>query len=186
MKLLFENWRKFLKEAKLRVFDFDDTLAKTDSKIILHKPDGSTLVLSPAEFAVYKPEPEDEFDFSQFEGPLINPREVRAVAKVFRRVMDAGFEDRKVAILTARSVGSQDAIKGFVSDMGYNPEDIEVVTLGSSDPADKASWIDQQIQQGYNDVYFVDDSHKNVEAVSLLKQKYQEDPNIKIRTQEAM
>jgi len=186
MKLLFENWRKYINEAKLRVFDFDDTLAHTDAKVMLYKSDGSTQILSPAEYAVYEPEPEDQFDFSQFEGPLINPREVKAITKVFRRVMDAGFDDRKVAILTARAPGSREAIKGFVSEMGYDPDSIEIITLGSSDPMDKADWIDQQIQQGYNDVYFVDDSYKNIKAVNLLKQKYQEDPQVKIRTQEAV
>ena len=60
MKLLFENWRKFINEEKLRVFDFDDTLAHTDAKVILQKPDGSTQILSPAEYAVYEPEPEDD------------------------------------------------------------------------------------------------------------------------------
>ena len=182
MKLLLENWRKFINEAKLRVFDFDDTLAKTDSKIVLHKPDGSTLVLSPAEYAVYEPEPDDQFDFSQFVGPLINPREL-PIAKVFRAVMDAGPDGRKVAILTARSEGAREGIEGFISDMGYNPSDIKIITLGKSKAADKVNWIEQQIQRGYNDVYFVDDSHKNIEAVDFLKQKY---PDIKIRTQEAM
>ena len=33
MKLIMETWRKLLNEEKLRVFDFDDTLAITDSKI---------------------------------------------------------------------------------------------------------------------------------------------------------
>ena len=32
MKLLLENWRKYLKEAKLRVFDFDDTLIRYNSE----------------------------------------------------------------------------------------------------------------------------------------------------------
>jgi len=184
MKLLLENWRQYLNEAKLRVFDFDDTLARTDAKIILSKSDGSTQILSPAEYAVYEPEPDDQFDFSQFEGPLINPREVEAITKVFRRVMDAGPGGRKVAILTARADGAKEGIESFILKMGYSPNDIEIVTLGSSDPMLKASWIDQQIQQGYDDVYFVDDSHKNIKAVNLLKQKYQEDPNIKIRAQE--
>jgi len=185
MKLLFENWRKFLNEAKLRVFDFDDTLARTDAKILLYKSDGSIQVLTPAEYAVYVPEPEEQFDFSQFSGPLINPREIKAITAIFRRIVDAGFDDRRVVILTARTEGAREGIEGFILEMGYDPDDIEIITLGDSEPKLKADWIDQQIQLGYNDVYFVDDSHKNIEAVNLLKQKYQEDPNVKIKTQEA-
>jgi hypothetical protein len=47
VKLLFENWRKFLKEEKLRVFDFDDTLATTDSMIVLKKADGTVIEQTP-------------------------------------------------------------------------------------------------------------------------------------------
>lgn len=83
MKLLFENWRKFLNEEKLRVFDFDDTLAMTDSEIILVKSDGSKENLTPAEYAVYEPQQGDQFDFSQFQGDLINPREVKKITKFF-------------------------------------------------------------------------------------------------------
>ena len=67
--------------------------------------------------------------------------------------------------------------------MGYDPSKIEIITLGSSDPNDKSDWIDGQIKKGYRDIYFVDDSHKNIEAVNTLKDKYREDKSIKIRTQ---
>ena len=65
MKLLLENWRKYLNESKLRVFDFDDTLAMTDSMIILNKASGEQIKQTPGEWAVYKPEPGDEFDYSE-------------------------------------------------------------------------------------------------------------------------
>ena len=41
MKLLLENWREYLKENKLRVFDFDDTLVMTDSVVYLTQADGT-------------------------------------------------------------------------------------------------------------------------------------------------
>ena len=183
MKLLLENWRKFLNEEKLRVFDFDDTLAMTDSEIILVKSDGSKENLTPAEYAVYEPQQGDQFDFSQFQGDLINPREVKKITKVFRRVLDSGLEGRKVAILTARDSKALPGIKSFIKDMGYDPGQIEIITLGSSNPNDKSAWIDSQIRKGYKDIYFVDDSHKNIEAVNALKDKYKQDREIKIRTQ---
>ena len=44
MKLLFENWQEYLNEnkakPKLRVFDFDDTIAKSDSKIYITTDNG--------------------------------------------------------------------------------------------------------------------------------------------------
>tara|TARA_R110000824_G_scaffold100989_1_gene239872 strand:- start:138 stop:698 length:561 start_codon:yes stop_codon:yes gene_type:complete len=182
MKLLFENWRKYLNESKLRIFDFDDTLATTDSKIIVKKSDGTQVEQTPGEYAVYEPQPGDEFDFSQFGGALINPKEIKAMANVFRRITSAPG-DRKVAILTARAEGAKEAIRKFISDMGVDVEPIEIETLGSSDPLDKAAWIDKKIQQGYSDIYFADDSHKNIAVVDDLKKKYQNNPEVKIRTQ---
>ena len=44
-------------------------------------------------------------------------------------------------------------------------------------PQKKADWIKSQIQKGYNDILFLDDSPKNVKVVKQLKQKY---PNIKM------
>jgi len=52
--------------------------------------------------------------------------------------------------------------------------------LGSSDPQHKADWIEDKIKKGFNDVFFIDDSHKNVSAVEALKEKY---PNIKMSVQ---
>ena len=59
-------------------------------------------------------------------------------------------------------------------------EGIYVAALASSDPQHKADWIEDKIKQGYNDVFFIDDSHKNVAAVKKLKEKY---PNIKMKVQ---
>ena len=50
MKLLLENWRKYLSEAEepittLRIFDFDETIAHTRSETRVTAPDGSTASL---------------------------------------------------------------------------------------------------------------------------------------------
>jgi hypothetical protein len=55
-----------------------------------------------------------------------------------------------------------------------------VVALADSDPQKKADWIEDKIKKGYDDVFFIDDSHKNVEAVGALKKKY---PDIKLKAQ---
>jgi hypothetical protein len=57
-------------------------------------------------------------------------------------------------------------------------EGIYVVALASNNPQDKADWIEDKIKAGYNDVFFIDDSHKNITAVNKLKEKY---PNIKMK-----
>ena len=55
--------KSLLSEKKLRVFDFDDTLVKTKAKVYI-TTGGKKRVFTPGEYAVYKPNPNDKFDFS--------------------------------------------------------------------------------------------------------------------------
>ena len=72
MKLLLKNWRKYLNESKLRVFDFDDTIAKSDSNIHITTDTGERIEMTPAQYATHKINPEYEYDFSEFD-EVINP-----------------------------------------------------------------------------------------------------------------
>ena len=60
MKLLMENWRQFINEMEepittLRIFDFDETIAHTQSETRVTAPDGSTDVLrNQKEFEQYR------------------------------------------------------------------------------------------------------------------------------------
>ena len=157
---------------KLRVFDFDDTLVKTKSHIYVKHGDGKESKLTPGEYAVYEPKSDDKFDFSDFE-KVNQPQEIKGVTKLLKTVARAEGE-RKVVILTARS--AYKPVQDYLHDIGL--EGMYVVALGDSDPQKKADWIEDKIKKGYNDVFFIDDSHKNVAAVSKLKEKY---PNIKMK-----
>ena len=157
---------------KLRVFDFDDTLVKTNSYIYVKHGGGKQSKLTPGEYAVYEPKSDDQFDFSDFER-VQDPQEIKGVTKLLKTVAKAEGE-RKVVILTARS--AYKPVKKYLEDIGL--DGIYVVALGSSDPQHKADWIEDKIKRGYNDVFFIDDSHKNVAAVSKLKEKY---PKIKMK-----
>ena len=172
----FVNAFKSINEAeenkKLRVFDFDDTLVKTKSHIYVKHNDGKESKLNPGEYAIYEPKEGDKFDFSDFER-VQDPQEIKGVTKLLHTVAKAEGE-RKVVILTARS--AYKPVKEYLHDIGL--EGIYVVALGDSDPQKKADWIEDKIKKGYNDVFFIDDSHKNVAAVSKLKEKY---PNIKMK-----
>lgn len=159
---------------KLRVFDFDDTLVKTTSFIYVKHGDGKESKLTPGEYAVYEPKADDQFDFSDFQ-KVNDPQEIKGITKVLKRFASSEGE-RKIVILTARAV--YQPIKDYLSDIGLGG--IYVVALADSDPQKKADWIEDKIKKGYNDVYFVDDSHKNVSAVGELKKKY---PDIKMRVQ---
>lgn len=159
---------------KLRVFDFDDTLVKTNSFIYVKHGNGKQSKLTPGEYAVYEPKSDDQFDFSDFE-KVQEPQEIKGITKLLKTVAKSEGE-RKVVILTARS--AYKPVKDYLKDIGL--DGMYVVALGDSDPQKKADWIEDKIKRGYNDVFFIDDSHKNVAAVSKLKEKY---PNIKMKVQ---
>jgi hypothetical protein len=159
---------------KLRVFDFDDTLVKTKSNIYITHKDGKKSTLTPGEYAIYEPKEGEQFDFSDF-NKVSQPQEIKGVTKLLHKVAKAEGE-RKVVILTARSAYAP--VKQYLEDIGLNG--IYVVALGDSDPQKKADWIEDKIKKGFDDVFFIDDSHKNVAAVKGLKEKY---PNIKLKVQ---
>jgi hypothetical protein len=163
-------------EKKLRILDFDDTLVKTDAEVKLIRRDGSTIQLSPAEFAVYKPKPDDSFDFSDFETDLKNPKAIKQIVTHFQRMVAKASTGRsRVEILTARPTAKP--IDNWLEDMGIKK--IPVKALGSSDPYDKAAYIERRINDGFTDIVFFDDSLKNIRAVNTLKKKY---PNVKLVT----
>ena len=169
----FSNLQE-IEAKKLRVFDFDDTLVQTKSMVYVQDKDSKVSKLTPGEYAVYEPNPGDKFDFSDFQ-KVIQPQEIKGVTNLLRKIVSKEGE-RKVVILTARS--AYKPVKDYLKDIGLSG--IYVVALGDADPQKKADWIEDKIRTGYNDVFFIDDSHKNVQAVNALKTKY---PNIKLRVQ---
>lgn len=162
-------------DNKLYVFDFDDTLVKTDAMVgVTDISTGIKKWLTPGEYATYEKTDKDQFDFKQFD-ELINPKSISWTKKILRNVYDKRGPGA-TAILTARGLESNDKIQEFLDKLGLTG--IEIVTLGSSNPQDKADWIDQQIiSRNLTEVEFFDDSSKNVSAVAKLKQKY---PSVKI------
>ena len=158
-------------EKKLRVFDFDDTLVITNSHIYITHKNGKKSKLTPGEYAVYSQKDGDEFDFTDFQ-KVKQPQEIKGVTKLLKNIVKAGGSD--IVILTARA--AYKPVKDYLQDIGLS--DIYVVALGDADPQKKADWIESKIMSGVTDIYFIDDSHKNISAVKALEKKY---PNIRLQ-----
>lgn len=152
-------------EKKIRVFDFDDTLVQTVSHIYVTQSNGKKLKLTPGEYAIYEPKSDDEFDFSDFQ-KVNQPQEIKGVTRLLKNIVRVGGSD--IYILTARA--AYKPVKDYLSDIGLN--NIYVVALADSDPQKKADWIEDKIKAGATDVFFIDDSHKNIQAVKALEKKY--------------
>lgn len=164
----------FVEDKKLRVFDFDDTLVKTSSYIYVQHKDGKESKLTPGQYAIYKERPGDEFDFRDFE-KIKNPKVIKGYFQLLKNM--ASTSDRAVYILTARS--AYKPVYDFIKDSGIR--DVFVVALGDNNPETKADWIEREMKnQGYDNIYFVDDSPKNVDAVRKRLNKY---PNIRKKVQ---
>lgn len=157
----------------LRVFDFDDTLAKSVSYIYIKHSDGTESTLDPAEYAVYEPKAGDTFDFRDFNRMLNKPKVIKKNVDLLRKMISS--PEKKVTILTARKLGFP--VKyWFKKNLGI---DVYVVALGDANPQAKADWIEKHIKSGYTDIAFMDDSIKNVRAVAQLQDKY---PNVRVKS----
>ena len=147
----------------LYIFDFDDTLALTDSMIVVIKPDGSRLELDSAEFAKYEAEPTDQFDFSQFgEGNPITGNLINSTVQDLQAAMASAGPD-SVYIVTARSAGQP--VEDFLASMGIQSPPV-VATTGS---AGKAPWLRDKLESGpYTAVYVYEDCRQNISMLGKV------------------
>lgn len=157
----------------LRIFDFDDTLAKSVSYIYVKHKDGTETKLDPAEYAQYDEKPGDEYDFREFNRMLNNPRVIKKNINLLQRMLND--PEKKVTILTARKLAFPIRY-WFKKKLGI---DVYVVALGDANPKAKADWVEKNIKRGYTDIAFMDDSIKNVRAVDSLQKKY---PDVRIKS----
>ena len=166
--------QSLLNERKsLYVFDFDDTLARSDAYIYVKKRDGKEIKMDPADYAVYKEEPGDTFDFRDFNKMLRNPVAIKDNMRDLKKALSN--RQNKVTVLTARALAFPLRYY-FKKQHGISPY---VVGVASADPKKKSDWIEKHIKKGYTTIYFADDSSKNIRAVDALKTKY---PGVKIKT----
>ena len=150
---------------KIRVFDFDDTLARSKSMVIVNMPDGSSRKINATEFAAQAADLEAQgatFDFTEFskvvegkKGPLFSVAQKIAEAR--------GTED--IFILTARPQDAAGPIQEFMKANGIDIPLANITGLGDGTAAAKGRWIASKAAEGYNDFYFADDAIKNVQAV---------------------
>ena len=150
---------------KIRVFDFDDTLATSKSMVVVNMPDGTTKKINATQFAQQAANLEAEgakFDFTEFskvvkgkKGPLFS---------VAQKIADVrGTED--VFILTARPQEAAGPIRAFMKANGIDIPLANITGLGDGTAQAKAGWMMGKAAEGYNDFYFADDAVKNVKAV---------------------
>jgi FMN phosphatase YigB (HAD superfamily) len=159
---------------KAFVFDFDDTLAKTDACVLVHTnwlPMGMTnpsVQLTPAEFNDYELKEGERFDFSEFRcASLIENGRPTELMQLAKEVYD---ENHSVYILTARSDDVSDAIAKFLSLHGIEAK--QIICVGDNDghngiaAGKRKSLI--TIMKLYDKIYFYDDNKENIELANEI------------------
>jgi len=149
------------------VFDFDETLIiDGENFIIATNPETNEKIrISSASWPIRGPQLAAqgyEFDFTDFvnvrggvDGPLLQ--------KMKNQINKYGVDN--VFVLTARPAESATAIHEWLKTKGISIPFKNITGLGNSTGDAKAAWMLDKYEEGYNDMYFVDDALPNVEAV---------------------
>jgi hypothetical protein len=179
LRQLIREQIKDLAPQKLRVLDFDDTIAYTTERVRVETPgiDPGYKMISSEEFAVYDLGPDEYFDpevaFKEFDKVNIDQAEpISLIAGLLTRFVRADG-NRKVLILTARGPEVEPFVMDFLEKkIGIkNPsEKIDFSGVGSKDPIAKVRVIKKYLQDHpeIKFVSFYDDSGKNVKAVKMF------------------
>ena len=160
--------------ATLHIFDFDDTLIRSDSMIRITHADGSLEELSSEEYAKYREQPGDEFDFSDFDA---YPANAQIIEEVFAELRAAIALDgpESVVILTARS--NPDPVEQFLADS--NITGVEIRATGSANSMAKARYVlDRLKNEKFDEVRIFEDNASNIRTI----QKVIEPTGVKLKT----
>ena len=82
----------FVESKKLRIFDFDDTLVKTNSFIYVTHKDGRKSKLNPGQYAVYNEKPGDVMDFTDFQ-KVTDPKLIKGYVVRLSKYFDMSSAD---------------------------------------------------------------------------------------------
>ena len=156
----------YSKDSKgMSTFDFDETLIIDGENFVTATKDGETVKIPSDKWPIDGPKLAAdgyEFDFSDFanvrggkEGPLLQ--------KMKNQIKKYGPSN--VFVLTARMQEAAEPIHKWLKSQGINIPLKNITGLGKSEGDAKAAWFLEKYQEGYNDMYFVDDALPNVEAV---------------------
>jgi hypothetical protein len=189
MKLLLENWRKFIAEdyepvTTLRIFDFDETIAHTRSETRVTSPDGSTATLgNQKEFEEYMKaaaakenietfdpvrdlqEIGYDIDLSDF-SIVKSPDEIEVVTRIMRQFT----EKSRTYVLTARRGQSLGPIMDYLDEINIDSSQVRpIATQGESKGDVMVAMMKNKLlpngKSNINRIEYYEDSQKNIDDV---------------------
>lgn len=161
---------------KAYIFDFDDTLVKTDAKIHVHKNGKYLRSLTPEEFNGYQKPEDEEIDVSEFKDPRIimkaRPLKMWAALKNIDSAIKQGRTASDIFILTARSAIAQTPIYNFFKNRDINIPEDHIITIGDDKgeiniPEEKKKILKELVKQ-YDNITFFDDNIENIKLAQEI------------------
>jgi hypothetical protein len=161
------------KFESITVFDVDDTLVVTKSKIkVTDINSGEVFELTPAQFNEFEKHAHHDMDFSDFKN-LDILKAGKIIDKIFKILKETMESGRRVGIITARD--DRNLIYQFLLHNGVvvNPQYIFAIndpTLefkGTVAEKKKQAFI-ELIKMGFRDFIFYDDDQENIKIANRL------------------
>ena len=185
MKLLLENWRRYLTEQqgrRLSVFDFDDTIAQTGNIADAFDKETGEFVkrLDTEETELAKKTgtvggTEIVLDFSDFDSEVRGPvGENLNITRIIRdRLADSSTQ---VMVMTARAPESEEPIQNYLNTLDPPIPTDNMIIKGVAG-GNKGRWIGSYLLENpsFTEVEFYDDQDKNINNVLAAAAKM---PNI--------
>jgi hypothetical protein len=180
----FVNPSKKEKYDSITIFDVDDTLVVTKSKIKVYDPrTEETFELTPSQFNEFDMKKHQTMDFSDFRN-LDILKAGTLIEHIFDILKDTMSKGRRVGIITARDDANM--IYQFLSHHGVdvNPKYIFAINdpnsgfTGSISERKKSAFI-ELIKIGFRDFIFYDDDMENIKLANSLNTEIK---GIKIKT----
>lgn len=172
----------------LNVWDIDDTLGKTDARVLVKKDGKTVKVLEPGEYNTYKPKEGETFDFAQFRSGKVFRETFKPISTVLDRAKNIVMnqsENSQSIILTARSDFNDhkeflQAFRdhGFPIDHVYVERSGNLAKLKASSPAhiNKAVVLKRYLKSGnFDRVRMWDDHEDNLKMLFKVAAQF---PNI--------
>jgi len=180
MKLLLENWRRYLNEGSivptdihrraLSVYDFDETIAASEGKIgVYDKETGQHFktITTQAEYDKLAETGKYDFDFSDLEY-ITDPTELVPVTNKLRK--DVENKAMQVMILTARAGNAEGEIQMYLDSIGIPTDDLYIV---GCEGCDKGEYVEDMARRNptIEVIHFYDDSEKNIRDMERAKER---------------
>ena len=181
MKLLLERWNKFLNEdlntaTRLSVFDFDETLAFSETNIGIVDQEGNIVHTTTNQKEYEKWEDgeriksgELKFDYSELD-VITNPTEIVVMTNLLRDT--TSDPATQVIVVTARTSRTSDDIHRYLDAIGIPTDDLLIKGMGDEGLGrGKGGFIFSILEEfpDIREVEFYDDSPKNIVDVNASK-----------------